>query len=38
MINDPTHVINKVKEGRFVRYEIRKLFDLHFDKDQLELF
>ena len=38
MANSPDHVINKVKEGRFVRYEIVKLFDLRFDKDQPKLF
>lgn len=38
MANDPSHEINKVKEGKFVRYEIVKLFNLSFQQDQSSLF
>lgn len=38
MTNDPAHIIRKVPEGKFVRYEIIKLFDLRFDGNQLGLF
>ena len=38
MTNDPEHIIRKVPEGKFVRYEIVKLFDLRFDGNQLGLF
>lgn len=38
MVNDPAHIIKKEQDGRFVRYEINKLFDLRLDEDQLRLF
>jgi len=38
MVNDPEHVIEKKKSGRFIEYRVKKLFDLEFDKKQLDLF
>jgi len=38
MVKSDDHEIEKVKEGRFVRYEIKRLFDLRFDENQGTLF
>jgi hypothetical protein len=38
MANDPIHRIEKVREGRIMRYEIKQLFDLKFDENQRSLF